>query len=121
MKPEQTGITYSCFLHGDHPTEACPKCKPQGKPEQIVQKMAEHIEDTLFNDEWLGTNEVGCVELLETLRAELQPLADLIRAAQEVTETHCLMRTVNGTIENPCSGMCRMHDLRSALEKLGSI
>lgn len=91
-------------------------------PEQIVQKLDEHIEDTLFNDEWLETNEVGCVELLETLRAELQPLADLIRAAQPLAE--CQVVEIEG---KKCEAMhaiwknknlCDGCTLRAALDKL---
>lgn len=85
-------------------------------PEQIIQKLAERIEDTLFNDEWLGTNEVGCVELLETLKAELQPLADLIRAAQQLyAETADYVRINNlGDVHHNQS----MKDMQAALDKL---
>jgi hypothetical protein len=80
-------------------------------PEQIIGKWAVRLEDTLFNDEWLNTTDVGCAELLETLEAELQPLADLIRAAQQFAD-----KWGTGQVT-----MDEAIEMKEILEKLGSI
>lgn len=55
-----------------------------GKPEQIVQivqRLAERFRHRLRNEWFVVPREVA-----ETIERELQPLADLIRAAQEVSK-----------------------------------
>lgn len=87
------------------------------KPEQIVQKWAERLYDQIneHSEEIAGQeyctytepNKAQREALLTIYKTELQPLADLIRAAKELV--------------NNRTSLVSLRRLNEALEKLGSI
>lgn len=90
-----------------------------GKPEQIVQKWAERLYDQIneHSEEIAGQeyctytepNEAQRDALLTIYKAELQPLADLIRAAEEMV--------VAGGVETKARLNAHLK-LKAALDKL---
>lgn len=84
-----------------------------GKPEQIVQKLAEDLADGFIGvfDTPIGRN--ALVKFFKR-KLELQPLADLIRAAEDLlTEDMC-----NGKRTVEMDGSEPERAVRAALDKL---
>lgn len=82
--------------------------------EQIIGKLAERFYYEVIGKKttYSPPNIKAADEMLSAIAAELQPLADLIRAAQRVMSTTMADDDVKFDAEK---------DLRAALEKLGSI
>lgn len=79
-----------------------------GKPEQIVQKLAEQITQGLHETTFTQPTKKG--DIAKVINRELQPLADLIRAAQKIASK---------VPRDQCQELWDELDL--ALDNLGSI
>jgi hypothetical protein len=77
-------------------------CEESMTPEQIIEKWTERL--------WKLPCVFGGEVALNEIEAELQPLTDLIRAAQEISNSSDYQ-----------DGLPLTKNLRAALEKLGSI